>query len=285
MKMQPSKILIIGFTIVLFAGIISLPSIAAGPTPPPVPTPTPPPSSGGGGGSSGGGSAPVFQSYTIPLKSSDGTIIGNITGRSAITIILRAVNTTVLDGMNYTVTMDADMGQRPPDDATLDMNIRAPNRSGLPRGMDSPLVLGVVDISRHSSYGWNVKSDTVKLTFTVPDSSASDAGTIYYIVRYDGSSYHIQAATLKASDADTKTFEVFPSSETGLFTVIKVSSSPATPTPVVTPTTLPTSTSTPTPIPTTETSSPLSPYLFLVGIIVCVIVAILAVIVIIKLAK
>ncbi len=201
-------------------------------------TPTPQPgsgSSGGGGGSSSGGSSgPTFTPFVDPLLSSDGSSVGTLTGKTAFSVNLLASKNATIDGKNVTLTMVAELTQRPPTDAKLDINIETPDNSGLPKGMNGVTLLGMVNISKHVTYGWLLKPETVKLTFTVPGTPNTDVNTTYYLVRYDGSGYYVQNVMLKSSDAGTMTFEVSPGTDSGLFTLVTVGS--VVPTPTATPT-------------------------------------------------
>lgn len=227
--------------ILVLIGIISEIAMA---TPPVFPTKTPPPSSGGGGGgSSSGGSGPTFTPFVAPLLSSDGSTVGSLTGKTAFSVDLQASNNTTIGGKNYTVAMVSEMTQRPTDDARLDISIESPDHSGLPKGMDDVDLLGMVNISKHASYGWNVKSDTIKLTFNVPGTPSVDPSATYYLVRYDGSSYIVQDAKLESSDSGTMTFEASPSSDSGLFTVVEAGSVQPTPIPTPMPSSVTTSVS------------------------------------------
>lgn len=213
--------------------------IAVAGTAPAFPTVRPPTSSGGGGGSSGGsssggGSAPTFTPFVDPLLSSDGSAIGSLTGKTAFNVDLQASNNTTIGGKNYTLTMVAELTQRPPSDVRLDINIETPDSSGLPKGMTSVTLLGMVNISKHVTYGWVSKPETVVLTFTVPGTPSADADTAYYLVRYDGSGYYIQNAALKSNDAGTMTFEVSPGTDSGMFTLVTAGSVVLTPTPTPT---------------------------------------------------
>jgi len=227
---------------------------AADPTPPPPPNDpdaTATPSSGGGGSVGSTYSAPSFQPFVMSLLSSNGSVIGSITGKNEYSIILDASNNTSIDGKNFTISMYAEMGQKPSDDTRMDIDLLAPYSGGLPVGMDGATVLGVVNITRYGGNGWNLKLDTLKLTFSVPGTPGTGPNTTYYLIRYDGTSYDTQKVSLKDSSAGTLTFEATPSSDTGLFTLVM--SQPFIPTPTATPTPVPTSTPTPTPEPSNMT--------------------------------
>ncbi len=217
--------------IILLIGTLS--GIAMASTAPVFPTVKPPASTGGGGGggSSGGSSGPSFTPFVAPLLSSDGSTIGSLTGKTAYSVDLLASNNTTINGKNYTLTMVAELTQKPGDDTRLDIIFESPDHSGLPKGMNGISLLGMMNISKHVSSGWNLKPETVKLTFTVPGTPGSDANTTYYLVRYDGSGYYVQNVALKSSDAGTMTFEVSPGTDTGLFTLVTVGAIVPTPTP------------------------------------------------------
>jgi len=243
---------IILITFLIIAGMIAAISISMATPPKPAgPPDLPPPSSGSsgssGGSSSGGSSVSTFTPYVVNLLNSNGTVIGTLTGKSATSVLLWASNNSTIGGKNYTLTMEAELTQKPTDDARLDITPGGLNSSGLPAGMNDVTVLGMVNIVKHAPYGWNVKGETVKLTFNVPGTPGSDPDTIYYLVRYDGSSYNIQKATLKSSDAGMMTFEVSPGTDNGQFTLVMVGSAVPTPTPMPSLTPTPAAVSSPTP--------------------------------------
>ena len=199
-------------------------------------TPTPSPNSSGGSSGSGSGgssySAPSFQPFVMSLLSSNGSVIGTVTGKSEYSIILGASNNTSIDGKNFTLSMYAEMGQKPSDDTRMDIDLLAPYSSGLPVGMNGATVLGVVNITRYGGSGWNLKLNTLKLMFSVPGTPGTDPNITYYLVRYDGASYYTQEVSLKDSSAGTLTFEMTPPSDSGLFTLVM--SQPFIPTPTPT---------------------------------------------------
>lgn len=219
--------------LVALLGIMSGVAVAGTPPLPPTkPGPTSAPASGGG--SSGGNNGPTFTPFVAPLLSSDGSTIGSLTGKTAYVVDLLASKNSSIGAKNFTLTMEAEMAQRPPDDAKLDILIEAPDDSGLPKGMDDVTLLGMVNISKHVTSGWVLKTETLKLTFNVPGTPSTDAGAVYYLVRYDGSGYYVQNATLKSSAAGTMTFEVKPGADSGLFTLVTAGSALVTPTPTPT---------------------------------------------------
>ena len=187
------------------------------------------------------------------LLSSNGSPIGTITGKSMDKIILEAGNNTTIDGKNFTLSMYAEMGQKPSDDTRMDINLLVPDCSGLPVGMNGATVLGLVNITRPGGSGWNIKLSTLKITFSVPGTPGTDPNATYYLIRYDGTSYVTQNVTLKDSSAGIMTFEMAPSGDSGLFTLVIAQPFRPTPTPTVTPTPVPTSIPTPTPEPSTVT--------------------------------
>ncbi len=261
------------FTVLLFVVTIMaiLPGMAiAGAPPQPgqwgVPTPVP---SGGGGGGGSSYAAPTFQPFVMSLLSSNGSPIGTITGKSEYSIILTAGNNTTIDGKNFTLSMYAEMGQKPSDDTRMDIDLLTPDSSGLPMGMNGITVLGAVNITRHGGSGWNLKLDTMKLTLILPGTPGADSNTTYYLVRYDGTNYVTQKVTLKDSSAGMLTFEVTPSADSGLFTLVMAQPLSPTPTPTPTPTPVPTTTPTPTPEPSiiTPTGIGIMVAMFAVGAI------------------
>jgi hypothetical protein len=228
--------ILILITFLMIVGMSTFVGVTIAAPPPP---PGPPALSGGGGSSSGGGSsggssysAPTFTPFVDPILSSNGMVIGNLTGKSTSSTLLCASSNLTVGSKNYTLTMESELTQKPTSDTRLDINLMSPNASGLPEGMNSITLLGMVNIVRHSTYGWNVKGETIKLTFNVPGTPGSDPNTIYYLVKYDGSSYNIQNATLKSSGVGMMTLEAYPGTDTGMFTLIMVGSVVPTPTPM-----------------------------------------------------
>jgi hypothetical protein len=272
-KIMKNRLLLVLLMIFLFIGIVSSFADAATHATPPPPGST---SGGGSSGSSGGGSsgssyaAPSFQPFVMTLLSSNGSPIGTITGKNEYSIILEAGNNTTIDGKNFTLSMYAEMGQKPSDDTRMNIDLLTPDISGLPVGMSGATALGVVNITRPSGTGWNLKLATLKLTFSVPGTPGADANSTYYLVRYDGTGYNTQKVSLKDSSAGILTFEMTPSSDTGLFTLVMAQTLSPTPTPTATPTPAPTSTPTPTPEPSilTPTGIGIMLAMFAVGAIV-----------------
>ena len=173
--------------IVLIGALSAIADANPAPTIPPRPT-TPPSSSGGGGSSSGGNSGPTFTPFVDTLLSSDGSTVGTLTGKTAFVVDLLASNNSSVGGKNITLTMEAELTQRP-SNAKLDIIFQTPDHSGLPKGMNDITALGMVNISKHVTYGWVVKPETVKLTFGIQGTPSTDPGAVYYLVRYDGSGY------------------------------------------------------------------------------------------------
>jgi hypothetical protein len=207
----------------IFASVV----VASTPPPPPVP-PGSPPSGGGSSGSTGSGGnrgsgsseALIFQPFVQPVKSSDSSVVGNVTGKTASDIILAAQNNTTIDGEIYTLTMEGNLGQKPPDGATLDITIARPDDSGIPRGITGLTTLCMANISVSPPAGWSIESGTMKLTFGMADPGTAPPNTVYYLVSYDGSGYRIYNVTAQYSAGDTIRFEAFPSSNSGQFTLI-----------------------------------------------------------------
>ncbi len=246
------KIFLVLISVLILIGLSSI--AMADDNPPAIPPDPDSPASGGGSSSGGGGggssyAAPTFQPFVMSLLSSNGSPIGTITGKSEYSIILVAGNNTTIDGKNFTLSMYAEMGQKPSDDTRMDIDLLTPDSSGLPMGMNGITVLGVTNITRHGGSNWNLKLDTMKLTFSVPGTPGADSNTTYYLVRFDGTNYVTQKVILKDSSAGMLTFELTPSGDAGLFTLVMAQPFSPTPTPTATPTPTPVPTSTPTPTP------------------------------------
>lgn len=239
--------------ITLIAGVFSSVALSAN-APPAIPTKTPtnPGGSGGSGVSSGGGySQPRFEPYVIPLLSSNGDVIGNVTGRNFFSNMIWAGVNTTMDNESYGVAYEAEIKFKP-GDFRMDVNLSGPGCERLPQGMCSTCVMSVVNISRNGGYGWwDVNPGTMKLSFKVPSDAIAencDTGT-YYIVRYDGDSYHIQKPepAIVTDNGTAVIFEVRPATgDTGVFSL--VSAMMATPTPSPTPAPCPTPSETADPV-------------------------------------
>jgi hypothetical protein len=229
--MKISKIVTCAMLVIVSLALFSSMGIMA--APPAVPTPKPV-SSGGGGGSGGSYIPPTFAPYTLDLKSSDGGVIGTVVGKDFYRALLTAEKDAMIDNRSYSVTMEAELGGKPPDDARLDLTFYAPDDPGLPKGMSDVKSLGLLSIKKGGT-SWGPKAETVKLTIDVPGVPATDAGVVYYLVHFDGSVYRIQNATLQKSEAGRMTFVVSPGTDSGLFTLVEAGGVIVTATPTPTP--------------------------------------------------
>lgn len=221
------------------------------PTPPSdAPSDNPAPSGGGGGGSSY--TPPVFQPYSEQLKSSNGTTIGSIDVKDYSKVLITASNNTTIGNATYTLSLTSELDSKP-EKATMDIVIGYTDTNALPSGMNEALALFSAKISRSGSFGWALKPGTVSMTFTLPASAVQNEtnGTVFYLVRYDGTTYQVLPANMTRNNG-TVTFTSTPSSDDGIFTIVLASAMKSTPTPTPTPTStpIPTSTAVPAPTPT-----------------------------------
>jgi hypothetical protein len=236
--------------------------------PPGMPTLTPSINPGGGSGSSGGSSyvytPPKFEAWSEPLLTSDGRVTGNLTGKSFTSVLLWARNNTTIDNRTITVTLEAELGQKP-DTCWLDMIIEKPTFSGLPVGMCSTQPIAAINITRYCKYAWDLKADSLKLNVEIDGQQAQDEGVYYYLVRFDGTNYILNPAKMTISGNDTA-FEAMPSSDNGYYTIVRSMAIKPTPTPV--PTVMPTPAPMPCPTPVPDDmgrSVPIMVTLFAVG--------------------
>lgn len=200
------------------------------------PSPMPVPQSPSGGYSPP--SEPVtFQSYSLPLLSSDGTVTGNITGIDFNTVRLLAMSSVSSGDGNYSLIISEDLSQKPGNPM---MDIIIGNDGNLPGGMDSATPLVSVSVTRQSLYGWSVKAGTLTMTFSVPLSrlNGSSADATYYLIRYDGAGYQLVKADL-IDVSSSATFQASPPDDSGTFTLAMVRPSPVLPGPALLPSQLP----------------------------------------------
>ncbi len=246
------KALIAILLLALLIGITTNMALAAPPAPP-MPTATPPPSSGGSGGGGGGGgnsySAPVFQTYTKLLKSSDGSIIGRLEGKNFNSVMLWAEKNGTIGNASYDLVITGELTQQMPDSTWLDVNFQAPDMAGLPKGMNGGLVLAVVNITGNPANGWGFK--TLKYALTISNDTVKnlDTGETYYLVRFDGTNYQVQKIDGAGVGSSPMAFSIAPPSDKGIFTVMEALAPTPTPTPSPTPTPTPVPTPSPTPMP------------------------------------
>ena len=230
--------------------------------------PPPPPTDQFGGGSSGGGGSynpPVFATYTTPLKSSDGTVIGYLNGKNFNSVLVWAEKNGTVGNASYDLTIEGELSSKPSNDCWLDIDFLNASSAAVPPGMESGLVLGVLNVTKSPS-DWGYKSSPAyTLKMTVPDASVNPDDP-YYIIWSDGSNYQLKKVSLSVAGNET-TVKFNPSSDTGLFTVVRAPM--ATPTPTPTPTPEPTVTPSPTPLPGNSMwAFPIFIVLFVVGVIV-----------------
>jgi hypothetical protein len=183
--------------------------------------------------------------------------MGSIEGKNYNDITLQAENNATINNSTYTITLNAELSQKPSADMWLDMNISAPGASGLPAGMNGATPIGEVQISYPSDSDLATTSGSVELTFMVPEVQNSGLSTIYYLVDYDGSTYTIQNATMNGTNGSVTTFEAQPSLGTGIYTLLEVPPTVNTPTPSPTPLAANLTGSSPTTGPSTNSSSSL----------------------------
>ncbi|BAI62873.1 hypothetical protein MCP_2801 [Methanocella paludicola SANAE] len=265
MKNKNWKYAIVLITLALFLGM-TVTIVVAQELPP---TPPSDAHSGGNSGSSGssgssGGSynPPVFASYTDPLKSSDGTIIGHLDAKNFNSVLVWAEKNDTVGNSTCVLTVEGELGSMPPDNCWLDINFLSADSAAVPPGMESGLALGVMNITKSPS-DWGYKSNpTYTLKITSSDTSVNPDHT-YYLVRSSGPDYQLLKLSMSVSGNET-TVKFIPPGDAGTFTVIRAPM--ATPTPTPTPT--PEPTATPTPIPENNMwSFPIFIAMFAVGAI------------------
>src|SRR5271157_149791 len=239
-------------------------------------TAIPIPNGGGGGGNSGSGgsftsySAPVFQPYSKPLNSSDGTTIGRLDGKDFNSIMLWAQKNGTIGNASYTVTMTGELTQQMPDSCWLDINFESPDTAGLPIGTDNGLVLAGLNITR-SPNSWNYKPNTLNYTIQINNNTIGnlDPNQTYYLVRFDGASYLTQKIDGSGASSSPMTFSVNPAGDNGIFTIMAALKPAPSPAPMPVPSPSPS----PTPVPQNigSTGIALSILTFMLGAIVTVI--------------
>src|SRR5208337_1674636 len=158
--------------------------------------------SGGGGGSSYTYSAPVFTPYTDPLKSGDGTVIGNLEGKNFNDVGLSAETNGTVGNVSYDLTVAGELSSLPSGNYWLDIHFLSPGSADVPLGMDNGLVLGVINITSNPD-GWSYTSGpTYTLTITGL-SQSPDPNDTYYLVLSKGASYQVQKVGISVSGNET----------------------------------------------------------------------------------
>ena len=251
--------------LVSLIGLLSILAYAT-PVPPSQPTPTPKASSGGGGSASSSSyTAPVFQTYTIPLKTSDGTVIGHFDGKNYNSVLVFAEKNGTVGNATYDLTVNGELSSKPDDNSWLNINFQGAGSAAVPPGMENGQVLGVLNITKNPG-DWGYKNGP-KYILTITGSGVTvNSGDQYYLVRYDGTNYQVQKIDISVSGNQSAiTFN--PPGDTGIFTLMRAPM--ATPTPTPTPTPLPTATPTPTPLPSGSMwTYPMFVVLFVIGVLV-----------------
>jgi len=143
----------------LFSGLI-IATVQAQEAPPTVPDDQFGDGSSGGGSSGGSGGSynpPVFASYTHPIKSSDGTEIGYFNGKNYNSVLVWAGKNGTAGNITYALTVEGELGSEPSGDTWLDINFLSADSAAVPPGMESGLVLGVLNVTK-SPTDWGYKS-------------------------------------------------------------------------------------------------------------------------------
>lgn len=231
MSMTLARIIsVLTIATILFLAILPG-TVNAAPPAPPMPPGLPPASSGGSsggsGGSSGGSSAPAkFQTYTVELKSTDGTPIGNITALDYYLAKLWAEKIVTIDGLNYTVRMTADM-ESVPTTPQLDILATSPAPGEMIDATNYTSV-AALNITRYSKAGtWVMKPSSVHLYITPQTEALNgiDTEATFYMIRNDTQRSIIYPALTNTSSNQTTIdtllwYDPQSPSNTGTYTLI-----------------------------------------------------------------
>jgi hypothetical protein len=241
-----SKILMVSIVIMTVVAAFSIYAVADSPV---GDFPSPPgsaPSSSSNTGSSGssgnsGYSPPVFTPFSIPLKSSDGMVIGHLDGKNFNSVLVWAEKNGTAGNMSYDLVIQGELSSSPSDNCWMDISFIGPVKELVPPGWENDPVLATINITT-SPNSWSYTSSpkyTLNVTGVAQTISADDP---YYLVMGDGSNYQLQKISLDVAGGHTIiTFS--PPKNSGEFMIMRAPM--ATPSPTPTPTPLPTTTPTP----------------------------------------
>ena len=238
-----SKILMVSIVVLTVLAAFSIYVVADAPTGdfPSPPGSVPSGSSNTGGSVNSGYSPPVFTPFTVPLKSSDGMVIGHLDGKNFNSVLVWAEKNGTVDNMSYDLMIQGELSSRPSDSCWMDINFIGPVKELVPPGWENDPVLAAINITT-SPISWGYTSSpkyTLNITGVTQTVNADDP---YYLVLRDGSNYQLQKISLDVTGGRMiVTFN--PPENSGEFMIMRAPM--ATPTPTPTPTPLPTMTPTP----------------------------------------
>jgi hypothetical protein len=218
----------------------------------------PGPESGGstGGGSSGGGSytPPSYQPFTNGLKSSDGSTIGNITGKSWNQVTFHAEKGLDYSNNTVVVGITGDMSSAPSSPKLDILPLDIANIS-MPLDARKYSSLLAFNLTRYCSGGdWPLQGSSVHLTLRVPVEllNRADLNRTFYLIKDDGKRIIMYEAVPAIADGIASFdiplwYEANSPSSSGIFTLASTNAQAASNT---------TATSTPTPAPAQATPTP-----------------------------